>query len=363
MYTLIKEQQKYIESHILCEKTIHNEQFALPNIQVLKNAYPFHYKIQNLLRSIRILKQLPCAYHLCKNLKSDILHSHFANYGWINIKLAKYLHIPHIISVYGADISMLPAIKSNWRNRYKNLFHTCRFVLAEGPCMKQQVINLGCDASKVLVHRIGISTDNIPFKPRKWDKKSPLKILIASSFRPKKGIPLAIDALGMLSKRFSIEVTVIGDAGKDAESLNEKTKILDRIKRNGLESVVNLIGYLPYEQIFIISEQCHIFLHPSQTAPNGDNEGGSPVILTEMVAHGIPVVSTFHCDIPEVIHHSETGYLAQEKNAADLAEQIIKWTECPENWLIMLEKGRKHIETNFNLEKQCNRLLEIYNES
>ncbi len=70
------------------------------------------------------------------------------------------------------------------------------------------------------------------------------------------------------------------------------------------------MGYQPHSTLFAEAYRHHIFLSPSVTASTGDTEGGAPVSLIEMAATGMLIVSTTHCDIPEVIKHGVTGLLA-----------------------------------------------------
>ena len=56
-----------------------------------------------------------------------------------------------------------------WRNRYKELFARCERFLAEGNHMKKTLVELGCAESKVLVQRLGVDLEKIPFIPRKLE--------------------------------------------------------------------------------------------------------------------------------------------------------------------------------------------------
>lgn len=360
MYTLVKELNKNVDSHIVCENTMCSDQFTLPRTHVASNLYGKRYKFEAALRDVRIFKQLPCIYKLVKQLKPSLIHSHFGNYGWINTHLTDKYRIPHIISFYGADASLLPASRPVWYARYRHLFAKCDRILVEGPKMAERIASLGCREEKITIQKIGVYVKSIDFSPRNWQKGDTLRVLIAASFRQKKGIPTAIKALEKIKSEWPIELILIGDAGKDMETINEKSKILALLKETGLSSITQNLGFIKYEQIFEISRSCHLFLHTSQTAENGDNEGGSPVILTEMAASGIPIVSTFHCDIPEVILHERTGYLAREGDVEDVVCQIRKWLQSPDKWQEMLFAGRNHILKNYNIVTQAEKLLNVY---
>lgn len=360
MYTLIKEQNRLIHPSILCEKIIDADQFILPGIVELRNIYGKRYEAEAALRNLRILKALPCMDNYLQRNRPSLLHSHFGNFGWINQKIASKRGLPHVVSFYGADASQLPSENRKWYRRYRELFKGCSAVLVEGSNMARKLKGLGCADEKIIIQKIGVDLQKIPYTPRVWNRGETLKVLIAASFREKKGIPLALRALDALQKELPLEIVIIGDATGDTETLEQKKQIMQILQESGLLQKTKLKGFLPYEKIFEIAADCHLFLHPSRVASNGDDEGGAPVILTEMAASGMPVVGTFHCDIPEVILHEKSGFLSRENDVDDLVLQIKKWTDAPDCWRSLLDCGRKHIESEYDIMVQTGKMLSIY---
>ena len=112
----------------------------------------------------------------------------------------------------------------------------------------------------------------------------------------------------------------------------------------------------------ILSEafQHHIFLSPSVTASDGDSEGGAPVVLIEMMATGMPVVSTTHCDIPEVVDYGKGDWLVAEHDVDALASRLIWLIEHPSEWIQLIQQGREHVERHFDASVQGVKLGEIY---
>jgi colanic acid/amylovoran biosynthesis glycosyltransferase len=96
------------------------------------------------------------------------------------------------------------------------------------------------------------------------------------------------------------------------------------------------------------------------TASDGDTEGGAPVSLIEMAATGMPIVSTTHCDIPEVIKPGITGLLAPEKDVEALVNHLRWYINHSAEWGSLLDAGRKHIETNYDAKLQGQKLAAIY---
>ncbi|MCS4101407.1 glycosyltransferase involved in cell wall biosynthesis [Salinibacter ruber] len=84
----------------------------------------------------------------------------------------------------------------------------------------------------------------------------------------------------------------------------------------------------------------HVLLTPSVEASDGNNEGGAPVTLIEAAATGMPIVSSWHCDIPDVLHHKKTGLLAEE-DTEQIAGHLERLWENPT--LIKKWIGRKYV--------------------
>jgi colanic acid/amylovoran biosynthesis glycosyltransferase len=219
---------------------------------------------------------------------------------------------------------------------------------------------LGCPQEKIRVHHLGVEVDRLPFKPRLWHPGKPLRILISASFREKKGIPYALDAIGQLMNEVDIEVTIIGDATSEESSRAEKKRILHLIEKYNLHSRVQMLGFKPYSVLMKQAYNHHIFLSPSVSAEDGDTEGGAPVTIIEMIATGMPVISTIHCDIPEVINYGRERMLSPERNAARLTDCIQWWLQHTDSWTILLSHARKHVENKYDVHKQAINLGNIY---
>lgn len=360
MYNQVFYLPEDLENHIVCERTENLEQFWLPNIHSLEQAPKWRYFWDKGLRKLRIRRHLGFLVEVAKRKRVNIVHSHFGNIGWINLEAVKQAGLKHLVTFYGLDVNFLPQSDPRWRKRYQKLFTQVDLILCEGSYMAQCIVNLGCPSEKVKVHHLGISIDKIAFKPRAWNRVEPLRILMAASFTEKKGIPYALEALGQLQHQVSLEITLIGDARNSPREQEEKRKILATIEKYNLQSKVRLLGYQPYSIFFEEAYRHHIFLSPSVSASDGDTEGGAPVSLIEMAATGMPIVSTTHCDIPEVIINGVTGLLAEERDVDGLVKHLQQLVTYPEQWQGMLEKGRKHVEAEYDAQRQGSRLATIY---
>ena len=363
MYNQVKQlQQLGVEVHVVCERTYNLDQFAVANIHSFENKPILRQVWEKGLRQLKIRHHLNYLVDISKNTGTKLIHSHFGNVGWANLGAVRKLKARHVVTFYGRDVNKLPVQHPVWRSRYRRLFAGVDLVLCEGSHMAGCIAELGCPDHKVKVQHLGVDVDNILFQPRQWHTDEPLRVLMAASFREKKGIPYAIEALQLVAREVPVLLTIIGDAEQDQESLQEKASILTALERSGLKEHTRLLGYQAHQTMLKESYNHHLFLQPSITARDGDTEGGAPVSIIEMLATGMPVVATTHCDIPEVVGPAFTHLLAPERDVAKLAKCIQSLLDEPGSWSSLAREGRKRIECEYHRLRQTERLIDYYNE-
>jgi colanic acid/amylovoran biosynthesis glycosyltransferase len=349
-----------VDAHVICEHTENLGQFGVANIHCLGDEPKYRQIWNNGLRKLRLQRHLDYLVQVGRKTGAQVVHSHFGNVGWCNLDAVRKLGAKHVVRFYGHDVSKLLQQYPVFRKRYRQLFHEADLFLCEGLHMRRRIIALGCPEHKVKVQHLGVDVERISFRPRQWKLGEPLRVLIAASFREKKGIPYAVEAVGLLRKEIPIALTIIGDAGKDEASRVEKHKILVALERTGIKQDTRLLGYQSHARMLQEAYQHHIFLHPSLTAQDGDDEGGAPVCITEMLATGMPVVGTTHCDIPEVMGPALSHLLAPERDAQALLDRIQQLIAAPEEWTTLANIGRQRIVNEFNQATMGGDLLETY---
>ncbi len=79
-------------------------------------------------------------------------------------------------------------------------------------------------------------------------------------------------------------------------------------------------------------------------AQTGDSEG-SPVSVMEAQAAALPVISTYHAGIPEVVIHGETGFLVKEKDISCMAEYMVRILAEPGLAKKLGQRGGREIQS------------------
>jgi colanic acid/amylovoran biosynthesis glycosyltransferase len=360
VHTQVTSLPDHITAHVVCDRIENLDQFDVPRLHARADLSPTTRMRDRLVRRLKIRRYPLLLARTANETGAGLVHSHFGDNGWRNLGLIRRLGRRHVVTFYGYDVGFLPRQDPRWLARYRDLFAHTDLVLCEGSHMAGRIIELGCPEDRVRVHHLGIHVDRIPFQPRSPAVDEPLRVLIASSFREKKGIPLAIKALGLLRGEVPLEITLIGDASAEPRSLAEKHRIVAEIENQQLGPRTRLLGYQPYQRLLEEAGRHHIFLAPSITSSDGDTEGGAPVSLIEMAASGMLLIASRHCDIPEVIRDGQTGLLADEGDVGQLAEHI-RWAALnPREWQPLQEAGRRHIEEHYNAARQGEHLAAVY---
>ncbi len=289
-----------------------------------------------------------------------LLHAHFGPVGHGNLGVQRRTGLPLVTTFYGYDVSLLPQSRPVWRRRYRALFEAGALFLAEGPHMGQCLVELGCPADKVRVQRLGVDLERIQFAARDAAPGEAVRVLLAASFREKKGIPYGIEAFARAARRHpQAELRIVGGARTEPErALMEECRRL--AAREGVGDRVHFLGYTSYAEYVQELEQAHLFLAPSVHARDGDTEGGAPVSLIEAAAAGLPAVASRHCDIPEVVCDGETGLLVAERDVEGLAAALETLLAAPSTWAAMGRAARAHVEANFSIRTQVARLESHY---
>jgi colanic acid/amylovoran biosynthesis glycosyltransferase len=343
-----------VVSHVVCDRIEHADRFPTDHVHV-----PETPRSKSRLAPLRGRRYDDFLRRTVIDLRADVIHSHFGPEAWRNLRTAEDLDVAHVVSFYGYDVNQLPR-RRRWRTRFRTLFRSVDRVLCEGEHMAECLRQLGCPAGTLRVQRLGVELSTLPYRPRSWDGRAPLRVLLAAAFREKKGLPLAIEALGRIAGDVDLSITLVGEATSAAASRAEKARIEETLDRTGLNSRTTRLGFQPWATLREEAYAHHLHVAPSLTASDGDTEGGAPITLIALAATGMPVVSTRHCDIPGVIWPGVTGYLARERDVDDLERQIRRAIDAAPQWTPMLDAGRQWIEDHFDAVAQGGRLAEIY---
>lgn len=288
----------------------------------------------------------------------DIVHSHFGNIGWKYRKLAQRLRAKHVVSFYGSDYQKLATNQPVWGHRLRELYARADCFVCEGPHGVDLLVQNGCPREKIRVCRLGVepSTIQIPLRNKVAGR---LRLLQIASFREKKGHLDTVRAFGDALKLCpDMHLTLIGaTAGQIYDGIQAE------IQARGISNQVTLLPGVDFAQLHAVMHLHDVFIHPSRHAADGDCEGGAPVVLLDAQATGMPIISTRHCDIPQMVMDGVTGTLCAEGDIPAITQAIIEFCEMgQERYASIALAARKHVEDHFDASECAASLELIYRE-
>lgn len=298
----------------------------------------------------KFLKGLYFAWNV-RNREIDIIHAHFGFAGQVALIVRCILKIPLVTSFYGIDAS--PRRFST--KDYRILFREGDLFLVLSEDMKKDLLRLGCPKDKIRIQHVGVDLDVIVGSRLKAQGSKPSSkrktILSVGRLVEKKGFDDLIKAVSEL-RIANCRLRIIGSGPLEDE-------LRSLVNELGLSDRVKFLGPQPYEVVLEELSKADVFVLASHTAANGDKEG-TPVVLMDAQAAGVPVVSTKHAGIPEVVLDSRSGILVEERDIKALTRAIENILGNPELARQMGREGRRYVEKEYNIAKQAEKLEQVY---
>jgi len=339
---------------VLCDQLEHRDEFPLLEARSLKVGH----LSRRIWRHFRGERLYPSDAMWLRQRRPALLHSHFGYVALGDFELRRFLDVPWLVSFYGADVYQQGRLQV-WQDRYSKLFKQVGLVLALGPRMATRLESLGCPKEKILVHSLGVDIEALPCRQRSLSGGAPLRILFAGTFREKKGIEYLIEGAAKARKRgVRLHLTLVGDASDKPGDAETKESVIRDINKLGLIDVVDHLPFVIFDTLLHLALKSHLFVAPSVTSDDGDAEG-TPFVLQQMMATGMPVIATRHSDIPYIFGEHEC-HLVPERDSDAIAARIQQYADEPERLVTEGLALRERIRTAFDVRVCAARLSEIY---
>jgi colanic acid/amylovoran biosynthesis glycosyltransferase len=283
----------------------------------------------------------------------DIVHCHFGPNG-ILCALLKNVGLIRgrlLTTFYGYDVTRYPRLHGP--GVYRLLFQEADAVLVLSHLMKRQLMDLGCPEDKITVHRLGVDLSRFSHSSRGKCEDGSVRLFTPCRLVEKKGLEYGIRAVARLARTYpALRYRIAGDG-----PLRSELEALIQELQAG--EAIEILGWRAQDEVIELLNDADILLAPSVTAADGDEEG-TPTVLIEALAQGIPVVSTYHSGIPEVVEDMRSGFLVPERDVDALANRIEALVRQPGLRGEMGIAGRRFAESHFDIDRLNDRLVMIY---
>ncbi|MGI8819740.1 MAG: glycosyltransferase [Chthoniobacterales bacterium] len=286
---------------------------------------------------------------------AGLLHIYFGHIAVHLLPLIRRWPKPVVVSFHGADV-MVDLEKPAYRAATLAMLRAVRQVLVRSESLRQALIAIGCEADKLRVQRTGIALGDIPCRPRAWPHDGAWRLVQACRLIEKKGLQTSLRAFAEFAQRFPrAQFTIAGDGPLLPE-------LQARARELGVAQRVKFTGFLSQTELRDLFYRSHLFLHPSETGRDGNQEG-VPNSMLEAMATGLPVFATTHGGIPEAIEHGISGLLVQEGAAESLASALLRAVENPAALASLGERAAEAVAEKFEQRAQVRQLEDFYFEA
>lgn len=324
---------------------IYNNGFLPKRLQSKGSLEPTRASRQIISRLKYLWKQHRLTYSewlLFRSFKKENIQVVLAEYGPTAcsvLEVCRVAKLPLLVHFHGFDASKKEVLQM-YQSCYLDVFRYASAVFAVSSAMQTKLQELGCPPEKIYLNPYGPNPDFLKINPsfsenyfisigRFVDKKAPYYVILAFSLVNKKHPDSRLVMIG------------------DGPLLNTCKNL---VRQLGIENQISFPGVLHREDIETFFKNAVAFVQHSITAENGDMEG-TPVAVLEASAAALPVISTRHAGIPDVVIQGETGFLCAEHDVQQMAEYMMKVVENNALAKIIGQRGRELIRQKFTLEK------------
>ncbi len=305
-----------------------------------------------LLRNVlKLERQLLAEWALQRYLRRERVEAVLAEFGQTGAQVmtaCTAVRIPLIVYFHGSD-----AFSQKWLDQYgasyRKLFQVASGLIAVSKAMVEQLVALGAPGEKVLYNPCGVDTDL--FKDAN-PASAPPSLLAVGRFVEKKAPDLTLLAFRKALDRCpAARLVMIGD-GELMEVCHQLTKALK------MEHAVSFTGVRSHLEIVDAMRQARAFVQHSVRTLDGDSEG-TPVSILEAGASGLPVISTRHGGIQDVVVDGETGFLVDEGDIDGMAHRMVELVQSPALAAALGQCARERVHKHYSMEKSINTAMEV----
>jgi glycosyltransferase involved in cell wall biosynthesis len=282
---------------------------------------------------------------LCRRRSPTVVHTHGYRADVVAAHAARRAGVPVVSTAHGFT-------GGGWKNR---LFQTmqCRSfrradaVIAVSRPLARELAQRGVPGDRIHVIPNGSRTDGARVDPAEARERlgvppGVLHLGWVGRVSPEKGLDVLVEALRHLDD-LTLTVSVIGD-GKSRPDLERRaasTLASARVRWHG--SVPDAGSLFPAFDLFVLSSRTE----------------GTPMVLFEAMAAGVPIVATGVGGVPDVVSDKEAVLVPAEEPYA-LAEAIRGALGSPDAAAARARAARKRLEEQFGVGAWVEAHKEVY---
>ncbi|CAD5243337.1 glycosyltransferase family 4 protein [Thermococcus camini] len=288
--------------------------------------------------------------------KSDIVHSHDIYNAYAGIKASK----PTALTLHGiywkeklADRTTLKKLVYYSGNTlsFKHIFRGLTNFVAISPYVLDELKEARLNTDKVVIIENPISDVFFSVKKETDTTKDIDIIWYPAVISPRKNQLAMIETMKYLMKEYREPVTLVFTGGITDKGYFLALKA--KTQKYKLSNNVRFLGKIPYKELLELYSKSTlaVLLSRQETAP---------MVISEALATGTPVVSSPAGGVPYMIDHGIDGFLVNPNNPQEVAEKIIRILEDRKLQKRMGTNGKKKAIKRWKAEIIAKKLIGLY---
>lgn len=240
---------------------------------------------------------------------------------------------------------------------HKSTLNLCSRIICTSDFVLSEINANGCKTSALRIYNpidvLSYSQDGVNLKDLRLKYGVPTEFFTISSIAildPRKGHDTAILAFSKVSKEISNSILLI--AGGASGMNDEKARLVDLVKRLGLEDKVIFLGHVnTIREVYAMSD---IILALSK-----DGEAFGRIPLEAAGARKVTIATNIGA-ASEIIDNNKTGILVDPEDYTAVADYICKLLRSEELMLKLKENAFNNAISNFGTKSHAMAVLEVY---
>jgi colanic acid/amylovoran biosynthesis glycosyltransferase len=307
-----------------------------------------YYRALRLLSPEAYGRRVTAAYVSLFRGRADAVLAEFGPTGVAVMEACRQLDLPLFVHFHGYDISMRRVLEQ-YGAAYSEMFRRAAGLIAVSRAMRRRLIDRGAPPERVHYNPCGVDCESFGGAS---PSESPPSVLAVGRFVEKKGPRLTLAAFAEALRQYpEARLRMIGDG----PLLGECRRLSRRLS---IGHAVTFLGRRPHQRVAEEMRRARLFAQHSIEAASGDSEG-TPVSVLEAGASGLPVVSTRHGGIPDVVLDEETGMLVEEGDIEGMARRMLRLLRDPALAARLGGEARRRVRAHFSASHSMERLWAI----
>lgn len=274
-----------------------------------------------------------------KHGRPDVLHAHFANFGYAALQLREKGNIPLVVTEHSSRINQ-PAINPRLYSVAQQVYYKADGLIAVSPTLSEN-INKQFGVTPTYIPNV-VDVDTFRYQPRKGD--GTFRMVSTGNLINTKRMDLTIEAFHKaFSSNSQVELIIFGEGTKRKE-------LESQIRKLGMEKRIRLMGMCSRNEIAkqLLNSDCFVLASESETFG---------VAYVEALACGVPVIAT-RCGGPEVFITERNGIMVDVNNVDQLADAMLLMREKVDYY--RREEIALDIRKSFSPDSVAKRIMQLY---